>query len=100
MTRLWWWLPLGLIVVLGALWALRLGWIAATITETDVINATASDYAARTGGRATDCRAVPGQSPGIWLVVTCDGAGSRREYFVNRLGGVEYVATDTSQGGH
>ena len=84
-----WWAPLVGLVALGALWALRLGRIAATLTESDVIAAQAADYAARTGRPVSDCRAFPGSSAGIWIVVVCEGDGMRTEYFVNRLGGVE-----------
>ena len=97
MPRWLWWAPLGLLVLAFALIGLRYGWIAATTTETDVINRYATRYIKEHGGTAalTDCVAYPGTAyPGIWMVVSCTPTGSegpgRYEYFVNRLGGLEY----------
>jgi hypothetical protein len=96
-SRWLWWLPLGLLGLSLALIGLRWGWIAATITETDVIGRYAAHYVASEGEGAemSDCVGIPGHDlPGIWIVVRCrpnagrDSAG--RDYFVNRLGGFEY----------
>jgi hypothetical protein len=87
---------LGLLVVSFALMGLRLGWIAATIMETDVINKYAKRYVKAKGGDAslTDCAAYSGAAyPGIWIIVSCKPKGQHDtgyEYYVNRLGGFEY----------
>ena len=89
MPRWLWFAPLVLLLVLSGVWAFRLGWIAATISETDVIAAFAARYVAAQGSpaQATDCSAQPGQARGVWIVVTCGapGAGSV-VYAVDRLG--------------
>lgn len=84
-----WFLPLAMATVLGGLWAFRLGWVAATITETDVINAFAQQYLETEGppAKPTDCVARPGATPGVWIIVTCQSArGMRYDYAVNRFG--------------
>jgi len=81
-------LPLAVVVLGGVALALLLGGRAATTTETEVIERVAAMYVA-TGGARTDCRAVPAQSDGLWLVITCeDDAGRGVEYFVDRFGEV------------
>lgn len=101
MPRWVWFVPLGAITLALGLWGFRMGWIAATITETDVINTYAQKYLADRAERgsgeppaATDCVAYPGQTQGIWLVVSCGSesadAGARYEYHVNRFGGLEF----------
>ncbi|NNE53645.1 MAG: hypothetical protein HKN30_14740 [Sulfitobacter sp.] len=96
MPRWLWWTPLALLVLGFALVGLRYGWIAATITETDVINRYAARYIKERGGDAAlaDCVAYPGQAgSGIWLVVRCTpDAGEPATYRVNRLGGLEQGA--------
>lgn len=85
MPRWVWWVPLGLATLVGALLAFRYGWIAATITETDVINGMAHRYVTRDGGaaaQATDCVGLAGQVPGAWITVRC-GAFL---YHVDRFG--------------
>lgn len=89
MPRWLWFAPLALLLTLSAVWAFRLGWIAATITETDVINAYTARYLQAQGGaaRATDCVARPGRHPGVWIVVTCAGPQTTPvAYAVDRLG--------------
>lgn len=94
-----WWAPLGCLIAFFALTGLRYGWIAATITETDVVNRYAERYVQTQGGdaRVTDCVAYPGADiPGIWIVVNCmpqAPGGEGRSYYVNRLGGLEYGET-------
>ena len=78
-----------------AIYGLRLGWIAANLTETDVIKARAAEYvAAHEGAKETDCVAFPGSQGGIWIIVRCggtsDGPSKVYEYHVNRFGGTEY----------
>lgn len=79
-------LPLGAVVFLGALYAFRLGWIAAYITETAAIEAYAARYLSETGARAADCSAVPGER--VWLVIRCGSGKDGRIYRVNRFGGL------------
>ena len=63
-----WFAPLGALVVALGAWAFRLGWIAATITETDVI-------------------AQPGGSAPVWILVSCMHRDGRRfDYPVDRMG--------------
>ncbi|WP_295315642.1 hypothetical protein [Roseobacter sp.] len=83
-----WFAPLVAIILVLGLWAFRLGWIVATITETDVINRWAAHYLATAGGdaRASDCVARPGRET-VWIIVTCEGPQGRRfDYPVDRLG--------------
>ena len=85
MQRWLWFVPVGLATVLGALLAFRYGWIAATMTETDVINAIATRYVIEDGGadaRTTDCVGLAGQVQGAWITVRCAGF----VYHVNRFG--------------
>lgn len=88
MPRWLWFAPLALIVTALSAWAFRLGWIAATITETDVIHTYAQRYLAEAGAdaRLTDCTALPGGHSGIWIVVRCVGPEARYDYPVNRFG--------------
>lgn len=89
MPRWLWFAPLALLMVLSSIWAFRLGWIAATITETDVITAYSARYLQEYGpaAKATDCTARPGRARGVWIVVTCVGAQTgHNEYAVDRLG--------------
>lgn len=93
MPRWLWWAPFALLTLAGAIYVFRLGLIAATITETDVISRYAQDYVAEAGAGAalTDCHARPGnEEPGIWIVVICAGPDGVRSYHVNRFGGLEY----------
>ncbi len=88
------WAPFGLLVLASAGLGLRWGWIALNTSETDVISRYAARYVAQTGGPITDCRALPGEDQGIWLVVICGPTPvdltRHYEYHVNRLGGLEY----------
>ncbi len=93
MGRLVWWVPLGLATLVGALLAFRYGWIAATITETDVINAMATRYVTQDGGpgaSSRDCVGLAGQIEGAWITVRCGDFA----YHVNRFGRV--MATNGS----
>lgn len=93
MPRWLWWAPFALLTLAGAIYVFRLGLIAATITETDVINRYAQDYVEGAGAGAAfeDCHARPAEDePGIWIVVVCVGSEGRQSYHVNRFGGLEY----------
>lgn len=97
MPRWLWWTPLGLLTVGVALMGLRWGWVAATISETDVINRYAERYVQERGGGAamTDCVAMPGRADqGIWLVVRCAApdTDSAFEYHVDRFGRLKHPA--------
>jgi hypothetical protein len=86
-----WFLPLALLVVLAALAAFRLGWLAANLTETDAIAVYAARYTALAGPGAdlSDCVAVPAQGAWRWITVTCTRAdGARWRFEVGRLGGL------------
>lgn len=79
---------------LGAVLVFRLGWIAATLEQSDVIARYAALYLqeAGTGAKPTDCAAYPAPDwPGIWIVVRCRPMGetdvSEGVYYVNRFGG-------------
>ncbi|KIN61426.1 hypothetical protein Z945_2418 [Sulfitobacter noctilucae] len=88
MPRWLWWMPLVVLTVVAGLLAYRQGYVAAQITETDVINHYAAIYVAEgpEGARVTDCAAVPGQEEGVWLVVNCGGAAHIVQYRVDRFG--------------
>jgi hypothetical protein len=97
MPRWLWWMPLGVLLLCCAMVGLRYGWIAATITETDVITHYAQRYVNEARGNAalTDCAATGGDGlAGIWIVVRCrpQGIAQIYEYYVNGLGGLEYQA--------
>ncbi|OSQ52029.1 hypothetical protein [Marivita geojedonensis] len=80
-----WFVPLGLATLVGALLAFRYGWIAATITETDVINAIATRYVTQDGGSTAqvgDCVGLAGQVEGAWITVKCNDL----VYHVTRFG--------------
>lgn len=84
-------LPFGCLVLLTAVMAWILGGRMANTTETEVIERVAAEYVETAGASAkrTDCGAVPAQSEGLWLVITCasqDGTGF--EYFIDRFGRV------------
>ncbi|MEM6376439.1 MAG: hypothetical protein AAF686_09370 [Pseudomonadota bacterium] len=91
MSRWMWFLPLiGFVAVAGGL-AFLLGMRAATTTETDVIERVALAYIEEAGAEAalSDCKAIPAQSQGLWLVVICQRpAGPGVEYFIDRFGRV------------
>lgn len=87
MTRWLLWAPLGILVVAGGIWGLRLGFLAMTLTETDVINRYAAQYVRTTpGADLTDCVAVPGDA--AWLAVLCGPACGPQsaQYHVNQFG--------------
>ncbi len=102
MTSRWlWWMPLGLLILSAAAMGLRLGWIRATITESDVIAKYAQRYVDSHGpdARLSDCVGLSGESlpeiwPRIWIMIRCgppaNGQGESYVYYVNRLGGFEY----------
>ena len=107
MPRWLWFMPLAVITVIAGVWGFRLGWIAATLTETEVITRYAQRYledrarddAAGTASIA-DCVAYPGEAPGIWLVVSCTprpAVAGRYEYVVNRFGGLEHARGPESE---
>lgn len=89
MPRWLWFAPLAALVAALAVWGFRLGWIAATITETDVIEAWTAHYLAHEGPGAlvTDCTAQPGTDDRVWILVSCvPQSGARVDYPVDRLG--------------
>ena len=103
MTRWFFWSPFIVLTVGVGIYFLRLGWIAATITESDVINAYAEMYLADQRARdpgtiaaLTDCSAMPGTEPRVWIVIACGNnpcdPNDYVEYHVNALGSLVRVA--------
>ncbi|WP_424974010.1 hypothetical protein [Dinoroseobacter sp. S124A] len=101
-----WFLPLGIIVLILAANGVRLGSQRAALDESAVIDHYAAqylkDHAALDGtGSAdlTDCAAVPGTDPGIWVVVRCrpEGAAQGWDYYVRRDGGLAFTGRDRDQ---
>ncbi len=97
MNRWLYWAPVWLLTLGVGLYGLRLGWLAASITETDVINTYAARYVAaqkladpESAASVLDCIAVPGDARGVWLIVICGSGGcgpAYSEFHVNRFGG-------------
>ena len=83
MPRWLWWTPLAVLTVIAGLLVFRQGWIAAHLTETDVINHYAARYVTDHGGQKADCLAVPGRTAGVWIEVRC---GADVIYPVDRSG--------------
>ncbi|MEM9576056.1 MAG: hypothetical protein AAF999_03475 [Pseudomonadota bacterium] len=109
MPRWLWWTPIAALTCLAAVWGFRLGWIMITTTETDVIEIYAQKYledrardGTAEGAILADCVAYPGDTPGIWIIVSCGpdpfDASLHYEYSVNRFGGLEYSAGPWQQG--
>lgn len=96
-SRFLWWAPFGALVLFFAVIGFRYGAMALSTTETEVINRYAAQYLEDAGGSAalTDCVAYPSDDLGIWLVVRCAAPQRAQayEYFVNRVGGLEYRHT-------
>ncbi|MGA9253171.1 MAG: hypothetical protein WBV78_04405 [Roseobacter sp.] len=89
MPRWIWFVPVAALAVAVGLWAFRLGWIAATLTETDVILAYTAKYLDTHGttARATDCSGQPADIAAVWIVVTCIAQDETRyDYPVDRFG--------------
>ena len=89
MPRWLWFAPLACLAVAAAGWGFRMGWIAATITETDVIETFAAEYTSTVGAGAkrTDCVARPGTGQGVWITVTCTAPDGRPyRYSADRFG--------------
>ncbi len=85
------WMPLAVVTICGALWLFRLGWIAAHVDESALLDHYARLYVAETGGgaRRSDCVGRPGQDPAVRLVISCTGTdGTRRVYAIGRFGGL------------
>lgn len=62
---------MAVLTIVAGLLVFRQGWIAAHMTETDVINFYAARYRADHGGQNADCLAVPGRQEGVWIEVRC-----------------------------
>ncbi|MFK7838145.1 MAG: hypothetical protein AB8B60_18190 [Sulfitobacter sp.] len=88
MPRWLWWMPFVVLTVVAGLLVYRQGYVAAHITETDVINHYAEIYVAEgpEGAKVTDCAARPGDETGIWLIISCGGAAHIVQYRVDRFG--------------
>ncbi|SFD81450.1 hypothetical protein [Roseivivax sediminis] len=102
MPRLVWFLPVGLLVALAALLGWRQGWIHANVSETQVIAMYAQQYlddrardGTGQGAQPSECRAVPGEGSGVWLVVVCGpephDPARHYTYYVTRAGDLARV---------
>ncbi|MGR3272164.1 hypothetical protein [Thalassococcus profundi] len=100
MPRWLWFVPLALLVALAALVGWHWGWIAANVTETQVIEAYAQRYLAdraaagtSNGAQRSDCRARPSER--AWLVVICGpqphDAARHYTYYVARDGRLQFL---------
>lgn len=87
--RAFWWVPLCAATVALAAVGLRYGWIAARVTETDVITHYARKYVSDHGAGAapTDCVARPGRG-WVWIELSCapQAVLGIYVYRVNRFG--------------
>ncbi|QJF50837.1 hypothetical protein [Roseobacter ponti] len=89
MPRWLWFTPLALLIGATGIIGFRLGLTAATVTETDVIEAIAAEYmtAAGKGAARTDCAARPGSTRGVWIRVRClSPEGVWFDYAADRFG--------------
>ncbi len=78
------WMPLCVLVLIGALLAFRTGWIYANLDASQAIAVQGARYMEETGADAANCTAVPGER--AWLVVRCGPEGAVHEYHLNRFG--------------
>ena len=93
-------MPFGALVLALGIWGFRLGWIAATLTETDVILSYTARYLEKQGAdaKATDCSARPGRDKAVWILVTCVAPdGTRHDFPVDRFGRLLEVAPDPAR---
>ena len=99
MPRWLWFAPLAGLLIAVAIWAFRLGWIATTITETDVITRYSQLYMSEAGAsaRLTDCAGLPGDREGVWIIVRCQRDGQRHDYPVDRFGRLVDIPRDAPQ---
>lgn len=104
MPRWFWFAPLAILVLVFGYNGLKLGMIRANVTETAVIDHFAAQYLddhARMigpGAALTDCVAVPGYDPGVWLELRCTPPeGAAFLYGVRRDGALIYAARDATQ---
>lgn len=88
MPRWLWWMPLVVLTLVGGLLMYRQGFVAANMTETDVINHYAAIYVAEgpEGAKVSNCAARPGDTENVWLIVSCGGAAHVVQYRVDRFG--------------
>lgn len=78
---------LGLAVVAAGA-GLWLGLHRAPLTETEAIETAVQRYVAETGGKRTDCVAVPGNDAAVWIVVNCGTAARISRYRIGYDGGL------------
>ena len=92
-----WFAPFAVLVLALSIWGFRLGWIAATLTETDVILTYTARYLETQGETAepTDCSARPGGDTSVWILVTCVAPdGTRHDFPVDRFGRLLEIKPD------
>ena len=83
------WMPLAVVTICAALWLFRLGWIAAHVDESALLDHYARLYVAETGAgaRRSDCVGRPGQDRAVRLLIQCTAPdGERRVYAIGRFG--------------
>ncbi|WP_425090639.1 hypothetical protein [Tropicimonas sp. S265A] len=96
-------MPVGILVLIVAANGIRLGLRQANLDESAVISFYAERYlqdharleAAGTAA-LTDCAAVPGSDPGVWVVVRCspEGGDSSWDYYIRRDGSLAFTGRD------
>lgn len=81
------WVPLALLLLILALFGWRAGWRAADLDPSAAIAAVAKAHERDFGAPAL-CEARPAERPvqDVWLMVSCEGAGMRVNYQVDRVG--------------
>ena len=103
--RLWLW-PLGLLALVIGYNGLRLGMERAAMTEAVVIDFYAERYledhrqAFGSEGALTDCIAVPGDLPRVWIELRCSPGNGSADfiYGADRDGRQIYAGRDTQSG--
>lgn len=101
MPRWLWFAPFGFLLLIAGYNGIKLGLDRANVTETAVINHYAAEYLNdhRTvlgrEGALSDCLAIPGADPGVWLEVRCTpDEGPAFIYGVKRNGALAYEGRD------
>ncbi len=98
-----WLLPLGVLLLIVAANGVRLGMQRAALDEGTVIAFYADQYLqdharldAPGEAALTDCVAVPGTDPGIWIVVRCQARGQSDsfDYYIRSDGALAFTGRE------